>query len=159
MRKCRPGLMEYAMESIFKNICYLEGALSPNLCSSGNQKRIISAFERLQGSKGFIALAFSPISLVPSTESKQPSKLNPSILTYHAAQGGRFSPFACGAVSEDLQSFAHQVFPQDIIMGHWMSLLLNLQEGAGDCLTLLYALPAQMELSFITVSAQIVRNR
>jgi len=25
MRKCRPGLMEYAMESIFKNHCYLQG--------------------------------------------------------------------------------------------------------------------------------------
>ena len=25
MQKCRPGLMEYAMESIFKNHCYLQG--------------------------------------------------------------------------------------------------------------------------------------
>lgn len=33
MRKCRPGLMEYAMESIFRNKCYLEGA--DPLCGMG----------------------------------------------------------------------------------------------------------------------------
>jgi len=39
MRKCRPGLMEYAMESIFKNHCYLQGGCRrlpyTPICASG----------------------------------------------------------------------------------------------------------------------------
>lgn len=45
MRKCRPGLMEYALESIFKNICYLEGGCRripyTPICASGPNGAIL----------------------------------------------------------------------------------------------------------------------